>query len=413
VTLLAPAPGEQTAGSHRAPGRRTLPAADLLRWVAAVASLGAAAIHFAVVGEHWQEWKPEGLFFGVLGWVQVFWAVAVLQVRSRALLLLGALGQLGVVVLWAVTRTVGLPFGPSAGEAEAASPIDIICCGLEAVAATAALLLLVRGVRRVRWSRGATLAAIGVLVAAMAGATTASLIPSVGGSEHQHADGELTTDGHTHPTAAVTGDIPAGWVAGCHTAHTGDIADIGHASGSCTDAPVTPQQRAAAERLVADTTADVAGRYPTLAAAEKAGYRVINQTGPLVHVGNPAYQHDGRVLDPTRVESLVYVSFGRTSMLLGAMYIAEPSAPQGPLIGGALTSWHVHTNLCVDDTAGTALNPRADGTCAPGSAIGPTAQMLHVWTIPYAGGPFADINSSALISAVSSEMQRRAAARPS
>ena len=51
---------------------------------------------------------------------------------------------------------------------------------------------------------------------------------------------------------------------------------------------------------------------------------------------------------------------------------------------------------------------------APNVAIGPTAQMLHVWTIPYQGGPFADINTSALITAVTTELQRRATAgRPS
>ncbi|MDQ1632490.1 MAG: hypothetical protein QOC80_2462, partial [Frankiaceae bacterium] len=140
----------------------------------------------------------------------------------------------------------------------------------------------------------------------------------------------------------------------------------------------------------------------------KAGYRVINKTGPLVHVGMTAYLADGRVLDPNRVESLVYVDYAGRSMLLGAMYVAEPSAPQGPLIGGALTSWHIHTNLCVNPVSGTALNPKGDGTCAPGSAIGPTAQMLHVWTIPYQGGPFADISTPALITAVTQELQRRA-----
>jgi hypothetical protein len=33
-----------------------------------------------------------------------------------------------------------------------------------------------------------------------------------------------------------------------------------------------------------------------------------------------------------------------------------------------------------------------------------------VWTIPYTGGPFADISTPALITAVTSELQRRGAA---
>jgi hypothetical protein len=89
------------------------------------------------------------------------------------------------------------------------------------------------------------------------------------------------------------------------------------------------------------------------------------------------------------------------------MYIAEPSAPAGPLIGGALTSWHIHTNLCVDGNKLTAFNPRADGSCAPGSSVGPTPEMLHVWTLPYDGGPFAEIDPAAIIKAVTGELQAR------
>ena len=174
-------------------------------------------------------------------------------------------------------------------------------------------------------------------------------------------------------------------------------------------------QRAAAERLAADTSAVVDSRFPTLQSALSAGYIIANETGPLVHVVDPAYEADGRMLDPQHVESLVFVKYGRISMLLGAMYIAEPTSPQGPLIGGALTSWHVHTNLCVNGDDGHGPQSGPGWGCAPGSAIAPTPQMLHVWTIPYEGGPFADISTPALITAVTSELQRRATAgqRPS
>ncbi len=409
MTLLTPAP-EQRAPVSDAPRiarRRPTVSADLpLRYVAAAASFGAAAIHFSVMPEHWLEWRAAGLFFGLIAWSQLAWGVAVLQTRSREVLTLGLLGQLSVICLWIVSRTAGLPAGPGAGQPEKVAFIDTLSTVLEGVALAAAALLLVPRVSRVALRRPVALGGAGLLIAGVVVSTTASLVPTVGGHEHEHA---TTAAGHTHGAAAL-GDVPAGWVAGCHAhnANSGDPADVGHAPGSCTDAPVTANQRAAAERLVADTTGAVANRYPTLQSAEKAGYRVINATGPLIHVGNPAFQNDGRVLDPQRVESLVYVSSGNASMLLGAMYIAEPDAPQGPLVGGALTSWHIHTNLCVNNAEGTALNPGPGNRCAPGSAIGPTAQMLHVWTIPYDGGPFADISTPALLSAVTQEMQRRA-----
>ncbi len=383
-----------------------------LRYVAAAASLGSAGIHFAVMPEHWLEWVSAGLFFGVIAWLQVGWAVALLQTRNRLVAALGALGQLGIVGVWVLSRTVGLPLGPQAGEAEPVSFIDVLSTVLEIVAAASAALLFTSVVRRTM-RRGFVVGGTSALVLGVVVATTASLVPSVGGHVHSHVAGETSLGGHTH--TAVTGAIPLGWVSGCHT-HTAaaagapvDPADIGHAPGNCTDAPVTTAQRAAAEKLVSDTTAVVTAKYPTLQAAEKAGYIVVNETGPLIHVGMPAWMHDGHMLDPTRVESLVYAKFGAGSMLLGAMYVAEPTSPQGPLIGGALTSWHVHTNLCVNPTTGTALNPTG-GTCPAGSSIAPTAQMLHVWTIPYTGGPFADISTPSLITAVTSELQRRASA---
>ncbi|HSP37682.1 MAG TPA: hypothetical protein VLR26_08015 [Frankiaceae bacterium] len=425
MTLLTPSPEQQLPPQATAPtkdqqtaarppdgplvGRRATIQADLpLRYIGAAASFGCAAIHFAVMPEHWLEWKMAGLFFGVLAWVQVAYSVALLTSRRRLVVEAGLVVQLGTIGVWALSRTAGMPFGPQAGQAEPASFIDVVSTMLEVVVAVAAVLLLMRRVPQIRLRAPVALAGVGVLIAGVVGTTTASLVPSIGG--HQHAHGELA--GHSH--AVASGDIPAGWVAGCHShaATTGgvaDLADVGHAAGNCTDAQVTSAQRAAAELLAADTTAAVANRYPTLQAAERAGYQVVNQTGPLVHVANHVFQNDGRMLDPQRVESLVYVSYGRISMLLGAMYIAEPAQPQGPLIGGALTSWHIHTNLCVDPVRGTALNPGRNGACAPGSAVGPTLQMLHVWTIPYQGGPFADISTPALITAVTSELQRRAA----
>jgi hypothetical protein len=100
------------------------------------------------------------------------------------------------------------------------------------------------------------------------------------------------------------------------------------------------------------------------------------------------------------VESLVFVTSGDRSMLMGAMYINEPIGAAGPLVGGALTSWHYHTNLCLDTRASTAFD-QTKGRCPPGSAVAPTAQMLHVWTRPYPGGPFADLDQAGARKALS------------
>ncbi len=374
VTLLTP--------PTRDPGRRVddrpgsgEPLGNGIGFAVAALSFGAAAIHFSVVREHWQYWPLAGVFFAVVGLLQIGWGWAVLHRPSRGLLALGAAGQLQVVAVWIISRTSGLPFGPQALVPEPVGLADVVSSVMEVSAAVGAGLLLGSALRRRVVPRARSVGIAGAAAAVVALATSMALLPSAGG-------------GHAH--VRVGGDIPSGWTAGCSHMHAGS----GHAAGACTDAPVTSGQRAAAERLVADTRAAVADRYPTLEAAEADGYQLLNVDQFVVHVQRPDYQHDGRVLDPNRVESLVYVTYHGRSMLMGAMYIAEPAAPQGALIGGALTSWHIHTNLCVDEARGTMLNAGPGETCAPGSSIEPTAQMLHVWTWPYPGGPFADLTQS-------------------
>src|SRR4029453_16572025 len=43
----------------------------------AVLSLAAAGIHFAVMGEHFQEYVVFGVFFSLVAWFQALWALGV------------------------------------------------------------------------------------------------------------------------------------------------------------------------------------------------------------------------------------------------------------------------------------------------------------------------------------------------
>jgi hypothetical protein len=86
--------------------------------LAAIASAGAALIHFAVVPTHWQEWMPSGLFFLSIALFQLIWARVVLARPGTAVLGVGIVANVGVVALWALSRTAGAPFGPHAGEPE-------------------------------------------------------------------------------------------------------------------------------------------------------------------------------------------------------------------------------------------------------------------------------------------------------
>lgn len=171
----------------------TTTAGDLAARFAAIASFGAAVIHFAVVPTHWQGWPPSGFFFAILALFQLIWAYLVLTRTTAPLLISGMLINLGAVALWVVSRTGGVPFGPHAGQAEVAQAADLCAVLLE--------IYVVMGAGWV-WSRGRrreavpTVAAAAVLVGAGAVVALASTVGVVSGLQHGH-------HGHPEPAAAV------------------------------------------------------------------------------------------------------------------------------------------------------------------------------------------------------------------
>ncbi|MFJ8581017.1 hypothetical protein [Micromonospora sp. NPDC093277] len=116
--------------------------------IAAGSSVLAGLIHYAVVPEHRSEWVWYAVFFTLLGAFQLIWAAAVWTVRRRWLFILGVLANAAAISLWALSRTVGLPFGPDAGEPESAGVIDVLCVLAEAAALTAAAAALWNSIRR-------------------------------------------------------------------------------------------------------------------------------------------------------------------------------------------------------------------------------------------------------------------------
>jgi hypothetical protein len=101
------------APSHQADADRSARRAWLL--LAAGSSLVAGAAHVWVVPEHLQEWVAAAVFFVVLAVLQVGFAVLLLVRPEPAVLVLGALGTLGLVVFYVLTRTVDLPLLPPLG----------------------------------------------------------------------------------------------------------------------------------------------------------------------------------------------------------------------------------------------------------------------------------------------------------
>jgi hypothetical protein len=144
----------------------------------AILSLGAAAIHFAVAPEHFQEWWAFGVFFVAIGWFEAVWAMAYALTQTRGLAWLAIIACLATVAIWAASRTVGLPFGPDPGEAEAIGLPDIAAGVFELLLAVG-LLVSARIVRYpASWPR--SFQARTVVVATSAVAVVVGLISLAG-----------------------------------------------------------------------------------------------------------------------------------------------------------------------------------------------------------------------------------------
>jgi hypothetical protein len=353
----------------------------------AALSVGAAAIHFAVTFAHFSEYLLYGVFFLIISWAQAIWAVVVLWRPSKLWLWLGIAGNAIIVVVYFASRLTGLPFGPDRHHIEAFGGIDLVSAILEValIAGCAALLwrpsLLDRPVRRRTGFAGiASLAAFPALVIA---ATMAVMTPAWAGPE-----------GPAGMAAAMSSKSTA---ASAPRAHVG-MGDMGTIDGHPimkmygSTAPATAAQVIAAANLIKETDASLV-RYRNVQAAFAAGYTYILRTNGEEHLlyngPNPAYAG----LNPQQPSSLVYAIDvpHHAPILLGAMYI-ENGNTNGPQIGGGLTRWHSHLTVCDNDKptiAGFGVQLR--GTCNPVTWHDQyTSQMLHVWVVPYPGGPFSD-----------------------
>ncbi|MFL6089999.1 MAG: hypothetical protein ACJ71Z_07645 [Aeromicrobium sp.] len=78
--------------------------------VAIVSSAAAAGVHAAVGPAHFRELAVFGLFFAGAALAQIAWSVAMAIRPSRRLLVAAIVGNGAVLLLWLVTRTLGLPW---------------------------------------------------------------------------------------------------------------------------------------------------------------------------------------------------------------------------------------------------------------------------------------------------------------
>ena len=410
---------------------RTSPATarPLLLGAMAALSAGAAAIHFAVMFEHFSEYSLYGVFFLVLAWAQLVWPVVLVSLpfltwapararpprlsagwsrsglrplaarRMAVWLWLGIVGNAGVLVIYFSSRSIGLPIGPDTKTVEAWGGLDLVC-GIEeillvVIAATVLARpgLLARAVRPRSQARSlASLLAAPVVVIA---ATAAVMTPAWAGSEGPAGMASGSSGSSSNSTASSADSLQGG------------MGDMGSINGrpdmqmyGSTTAPTAAQVEAAGN-LIRETDASLV-RFENVNNALAAGYTYRLATNGEEHLlydgGNPAYQG----LNPADPSSLVYAINvkGHAPILLGAMYLM-PDGVNGPQVGGGLTRWHSHLEVCQGGQIIIAgFNLALRGRCDPSTWKDQyTTQMLHVWVVPYPGGVFSDDLSTAATTA--------------
>jgi hypothetical protein len=396
----------------------TIPARRVALYCLAIVSVVTSVIHFAVAGEHFQEYWAFGVFMLVVAWLQLSWAVLAIARPSRLLLWGGGFLNGGVVAVYIVTRTIGDVIGPTPHDVEPFGFGDGLCTVLEAVTVLGcAWLLCAKLDRQVQRHRlvlaSATTGALAAILlsvalvdggsemvmgmgddaAAIPAANTAATVShSSGSTSTMKMSGSMSMSGATTSSVGLATTSPAGNIT-MPEASMQMMTGMKMASSTpCTAAPTKAQQRAAVGLV--NRSWKGAQQYRSLAAAKAAGYVPITPVGlPVVHYINPTYLgyvlHGGRVLNTTEPQSLVYANTPKGAVLAASMYITSPFDVRTPQPGGCLTQWHVHTNLCTNGIFVTGIVTKKDSTCPSGSSNQVTPPMMHVWYIPIPGGPTA------------------------
>jgi hypothetical protein len=173
---------------------------------AAFASLGAAATHLAVAPGHFADWPASGVFFFTVAAFQAGWALAAMRAAGPPAMVAGLLVNAGSILLWALSRTAGLPAGPHPGVPEQVDRVDLTTVAFEAVVCLLALWSLrARHARGFRSSFSAAVV-IGTVSAGVAGFTMPAV--ELAGS-HSHSHGGVADEPapHSHDPGH---EMPAG-----------------------------------------------------------------------------------------------------------------------------------------------------------------------------------------------------------
>jgi hypothetical protein len=138
-------------GARHVPRARADSTVEAMALVAALLVFVSSLIHSALIDDHWHQYWLYGAFFALVTFLQAIWAVLVLgDPLNQRVLIAGAAGNALLIVIWAVSRSVGVPIGPENGHPEAIGVLDVLSKldELVAIVLVGAVLVFLRGPRR-------------------------------------------------------------------------------------------------------------------------------------------------------------------------------------------------------------------------------------------------------------------------
>jgi hypothetical protein len=343
--------GAATCGHARPPGQPVLA-------VAVACLTGIAVTHFVDLPDKLSEAPYMAALFVAL--IVVSLALAGLLVAGRLTGLsirLGALLAAAALAGYGLSRSVGLPqiedhvghWLDPAGVAAACCEITLIGLAIPALRASA-----------LRLASAVTVPMAAFIALAAASGQTFGPYDAI----HDHAHNPHLLQ-HRQPVPQILGP--------CRQVRAGSATHAYGAHGHHPVAPVLPATALAQARGLLDASLQSARRrFPTLVAARRAGFRyglrsqhaqrlaARHRRNYLYHLTNYRYLRDGRILDPERPETLVYLAPRGGAQRLVAFAYRAPANTSPPT--GGLLAWHVHSAQ------------RSSNDCRTGATA-----MVHVW----------------------------------
>jgi len=285
-----------------------------------------------------------------------------------------------------------VPVGPDAWTPESIALSDALSSVCELGIVALALAVLVRPAMAQRQLRPAVaVPVVGIAGLGVAVVSSLAFTPALASSQHHDAGGShahsatasghdhgLASSGHQHGVTTLNGQQVKGVKA----------ADV--AAESQPDQPLDATTRATLKTQLTEAR-DFALRYPTVADATAAGYRLAGGFAPGSGAHYITYSGltGAGAFDPTKPISLIYDGTNPASQVIGLMYYGlGENAPEG--FAGPNDHWHRHSNVCIKNGPGGLDVPfpaDQDVTAAQcagvqGNLLKTTGYMVHAWVVP-------------------------------